>query len=90
MGDISLTSREAYLYGALFTASIGFVIGLIPLVVGIVKKKVKLGVLGLLASTVGGGILGLILALPFAAIFTWLILKQEPSTATSPGSGDAV
>jgi len=89
MEEIRLTSREAYLYGALFTACIGFVIGLIPLVIGIVKKKLKLGVLGLLASTVGGAILGLILALPFAAIFTWLILKQQPSTATTSDGSDA-
>ena len=88
MDDIRLTAREAYLYGTLVTAGIGFVVGLVPLVIGIVKKKLKLGVFGLLASTVGGALLGLILALPFAAVFTWLILKQ-PSTAATPDSGDA-
>ena len=87
MDDIRLTTREAYIYGTLVTAAIGFLIGLIPLVFGIIKKKVKLGVLGLLASTVGGALLGLLLALPFAAIFVWLIVKQ-PSTTAPSNSGD--
>jgi len=85
MDDIRLTSREAYIYGTLVTAGVGFVIGLIPLVVGVVKKKLKLGVLGLVASTVGGALLGLILALPFAAIFVWLIVKQPSTTTTTSG-----
>jgi len=85
MDDIRLTSREAYIYGTLVTAGVGFVIGLIPLVVGVVKKKLKLGVLGLVASTVGGALLGLILALPFAAIFVWLIVKLPSTTTTTSG-----
>ena len=88
MDEISLSTREAYLYGTLITAGVGFLIGLIPLVFGIVRKKLKLGVLGLLASTVGGALLGLLLALPFAAIFTWLIIKKPATAPTS--SSDTV
>lgn len=87
MDEIRLSTREAYLYGTLITACIGFVIGLVPLVLGIVKKKIKLGLLGLLASTIGGALLGLLLAIPAAAIFTWLIFKK-PAGAPSTGSGE--
>jgi hypothetical protein len=48
----------------------------------------KLGILGLIASTVGGALLGLLLAVPFAAIFMWLIIRK-PSTAAAAGGGGA-
>lgn len=56
--------------------ALGLVIGLIPLITGIVKKNFKFGIFGFLGSIVGGAILGLLLAIPVAAIFTWLILKN--------------
>jgi hypothetical protein len=85
MEPVQLTTREALLYGMLVTAVIGFAVGLVPLAIGIWKKKIKLGVLGLLASTVGGALLGLLLAVPAAVVFIWLIMRQStvPSTATS-------
>jgi hypothetical protein len=76
MEPIRLSTQQAYLYGMLITAGIGFVIGLAPLIFGIVKGKLKLGVLGLLASTVGGALLGLLLSVPASAVFIWLILKK--------------
>jgi len=86
MDQIRLTPQEAWLYTVLIGAGFGFVLGLIPLVVGIVKRKVKLGSIGLLVSTVSGAILGLILAIPAAAIFVWLILKKP--VATTPQTDD--
>jgi hypothetical protein len=80
MEQVQLTTREALLYGALFTAAIGFAVGLVPLAIGIWKKNLKLGVLGLLASTIGGALLGLLLAVPAAAIFVWLIVKRPKDT----------
>lgn len=77
--QIRLSTQEALLYAMLITGAVGFVIGLIPLILGIVKKKTKLGMLGLLASTIGGALLGLLLAVPAAVIFIWLILKKPAS-----------
>jgi len=88
MEEIRLSTREAYMYGVLITACVGFVVGLVPLIFGIVKKQLKLGILGLIASTVGGALLGLLLAVPFAAIFMWLIVRK-PSTAAASGGGGA-
>ena len=66
----------------LITAGIGFVIGLVPLIFGLVKGKLKLGVLGLLASTIGGALLGLLLSVPAAAVFIWKIMKKPAMPAT--------
>jgi len=80
MDGYRLTTQQALLFVALINAAIGLVIGLIPLITGIVKKKVRLGVYGLLASTVGGALLGLLLSIPAAVIFMWLILKRPAVT----------
>lgn len=59
------------------SGALGLMLGLVPLFTGILKKNIKFGIFGLLASTVGGAVLGLILALPVAAIFTWLIIRDS-------------
>jgi hypothetical protein len=76
MEEIRLTTNEAILY-ALIPAAIGFLLGLVPLVAGIIKRKVRLGVFGLIASTIGGALLGVILAIPAMAVFTWLIVRDR-------------
>jgi hypothetical protein len=83
MEPIRISTQQAYLYTMLFTAAVGFAVGLVPLILGIVKKKLKLGVLGLVASTIGGGLLGLLLAVPAAIVFIWLILKKPASNGVS-------
>jgi hypothetical protein len=83
MDGYRLTTQQALLFVALINAAIGLVIGLIPLITGIVKKKVRLGVYGLLASTVGGALLGLLLSIPAAVIFMWLILKKPTAPVSS-------
>jgi len=77
MDEVRLTTSEAFLYAALLNAGIGFVLGLVPLIVGIVKKRVKTGVIGLLAATLGGALLGVIISIPAMAIFTWLIMREQ-------------
>jgi ABC-type tungstate transport system substrate-binding protein len=57
--------------------AVGFVAGLIPLVLGLIKKKAKYGILGLLCSTIGGLILGIYLILPVLIVFIWLILRKD-------------
>lgn len=83
-----LTQTEFVLYVLLAGIGVGFLLGLIPLITGIVKKKVKLGILGLVASTIGG-VLGLILAVPIVVIFMWLILKKPTATGTDQHPLDA-
>ena len=75
MEEVTLTTSQAYLY-ALIPVAIGFALGLIPLIVGIVKKRIRLGLLGLIVSTVGGALLGMLLSIPAMAIFTWLIVRD--------------
>lgn len=76
MDEIRLTSDQALLY-ALIPIGIGFLLGLIPLIAGIIKRKIRLGVFGLIASTLGGAILGVILSIPAMAVFTWLIVRDR-------------
>lgn len=61
----------------LINTAIGFVLGLIPLVLGFFKKKIKLGLFGIIGSVIGGTILGIFLAIPITIIFSWLIVKKE-------------
>jgi hypothetical protein len=63
----------------------GTVCGLVPLVVGIVKNRVALGLGGLAACMVAGLALGLILAIPVAALFVYLIYRsarERPTAST--------
>ena len=90
MEPVQLNYQEALFWGVIINAGIGFILGLIPLVLGIIKRNFKYGILGHVSSTVGGALLGIFLSIPVAAIFTWLILKNsqqlnnpvsEPDTA---------
>lgn len=80
MDEVRMTMSEAFLYVAIRMAIIGFLLGLIPLITGIIKKKVKMGVIGLLVSTLGGAIAGILISIPAMAIFTWLILRDQVVT----------
>lgn len=67
----------------LFGAAVGLVLGLVPLISGVLKGKLKLGLIGFVASVVGGSIFALLLALPVSAIFTWLVLRRPASVASN-------
>src|SRR5688572_29420966 len=89
MDEVRLTMSEALLYVAVRMAFIGFLLGLVPLITGIIKKKVKLGVIGLLVSTLGGALAGVIISIPAMAVFTWLILREQVVvTADAEPSGE--
>ena len=77
MGPIEISTREAIVYSALLNAAIGFVLGLIPLLFGYFKGKLKIGVFGILSSTIGGAILGVFLSVPAMVIFTWLVVRAS-------------
>lgn len=84
MDPTQITPQQAIIYGALVSAALGFVVGLVPLVLGFVKGNKKFGFLGLIASVIGGAILGLLLAIPAAAIFSFLIIRgARPTNAGS-------
>lgn len=66
---------------AMMGAALGLLLGLIPLVLGFIKKERSYAVFGFLGSIIGGSLLGVFLSVPIVAIFTWLILrkpKNEP------------
>ena len=72
MDPTKMTTLQLMMIGG----ALGVVIGLIPLITGIVKKNLKFGVFGFLGSILGGALLSLILAIPVAVIFTWFILRN--------------
>ncbi len=77
MDPTSMTTGQRILFGA----GVGLVVGLVPLICGIVKGKAKLGIVGFAASIVGGSIFALLLAAPVSAVFTWLILRKPQTRA---------
>ena len=65
----------------LFGAAIGLILGLLPLIMGIIKGKAKLGIVGFLASIAGGSIFALLLALPISLVFTWLVFRKPKAVS---------
>ncbi len=66
---------------------LGLALGLLPLSVGFIKKRPKIGAAGLLACVIGGAILGIFLSLPACVYFTWLTVRQ-PNPAAPIDSAD--
>ena len=62
----------------------GIVVGLIPLGAGFFKDRRALGLVGFVSSALSGAILGLLLALPVAIVFTLAIflMRREPARAS--------
>jgi uncharacterized membrane protein len=56
---------------------IGLICGVIPLFFSTGRNRLKLGFGGLLACVVSGLLLGLLLAIPVAAVFLWLIFRNR-------------
>lgn len=68
------------LSGALYGALFGMFVGIAPVVVGALKKKLGLGIAGFFACFAAGAILGLLLAVPVCGFFIYLIVKNDPSS----------
>jgi hypothetical protein len=83
MGRIAMSSP---IIGAIVA---GAICGLVPLVYGIARGHTGLAVGGFLACLVGGVVLGVLLAVPLAALFAWLIWRNtrvaRPAAAAAPG-----
>ncbi|MCY7375045.1 MAG: hypothetical protein LH472_03640 [Pyrinomonadaceae bacterium] len=88
MEQIKLTINEAIFYASVAHAIIGFLLGLIPLILGFIKKERSYAVFGFLGSIIGGAILGLLLSLPIAVIFIWLILRKPEQSAEVGGANE--
>ena len=85
--QIHLTRQEFIIYALIIGVVLGFLLGLIPLILGIRKKKTRLGVYGLIASIIGGAISS-ILSLVIVGVFIYLILKK-PATKTDSAAFDS-
>jgi membrane protein implicated in regulation of membrane protease activity len=67
-------------------ALVGAVCGLVPLIYGLVRGQTGLAGGGFAACIAGGVVLGVLVAVPLAALFTWLVWRAsrglEPGGAT--------
>ena len=62
--------------GMIFGLLAGLLVGLVPLITGMKKNQPALAVGGFFACIITGAILGLILAVPTACLFWWLVKKS--------------
>ncbi|HEV7643583.1 MAG TPA: hypothetical protein VGO50_06510 [Pyrinomonadaceae bacterium] len=81
MDPSNMSPREAIIFGVMVNAGIGLVIGLVPLIAGIVKRKIRYGLIGLVCSVIGGALMGIILSVVVAAFFTWLVFRNTSQPA---------
>jgi putative Ca2+/H+ antiporter (TMEM165/GDT1 family) len=61
----------------LITLVIAIIFSLLPLILGIKKKKIFLAVLGFVATIVISTSMHVFLSVVMAIIFTWLILQED-------------
>ena len=73
----------------LFGTIAGVLSGLWPLIKGVNSQQTSLGIAGFFASLISGAVLGLILALPIAWLFAYLINKNIKSAAANAESNPA-
>ena len=79
--QIRLTQTEFIIYGILIGVVLGFLLGLIPLFLGIKKNNRKYGIWGLVISTFTGAIT-VIISFVVVGIFSWLILKNAKQASS--------
>lgn len=68
-----ITVNQLLIVGAIA----GFVVGLVPLILGFTRGRKKLAVFGFLLALAAGTIFSLLGAIPVAGVFTWLILRNR-------------
>ena len=77
MEQVKISSSEIIFYLTIINIVLGILFGSLPLIAGFVLKNRKYGLYGFVISAVGGAVLGVLLAYPIAAVFTWLIVKNS-------------
>jgi hypothetical protein len=75
MEQIRRAYEEYYYYILMADIGIGLLLGLIPLILGIKKNQRNFGIIGLIASVIGG-VLSPILSIIIVSIFVFLILRK--------------
>jgi len=68
-----ITYNQLLIIGAI----VGFIFGLIPLILGLKKQNAKFGIIGFVLTLLGGTFFSLLGALPICGIFTWLVLRKK-------------
>lgn len=79
METVRLTYQEVTTYFIIANVVLGLLFGLFPLMAGMKLDNKKYGLIGFFGALIGGGLLGILLSFPVAAIFTWLILRGKTS-----------
>ena len=69
---------------------VGVVCGLAPLISGFLTGRVGLGVAGLVVTAISGALLGLLLAVPVAIVFTLAVWFMRPERTRPRRHVDAV
>lgn len=87
MEPVHLTYNELLLYVVIGGVILGGLLGLIPLILGIKKKKRNYGVFGFFASIIGGAISPLVCVIA-VAVFTWLILRKPAKVVVNENPSD--
>lgn len=64
--------------------AVGAICGLVPLVYGLVRGRTGLAIGGFVACLVGGVALGLLLAVPLAGLFAYLVHRSVVATDGAP------
>jgi hypothetical protein len=83
--SIEVSSFQMFLLGI----GIGFVLGLIPLIIGIFKKNMKLGLIGFIFTLLGGAIWS-VLALIIMIASTIYIFIKSPKVITAADQADTI
>jgi hypothetical protein len=68
---------QLFIAGTVIGIFVGVGLGLIPLITGLKKGQLGLAIGGFFACIIAGGILGLILGIPTAGVFWFIIKKAE-------------
>ena len=76
MEEIKLTYRELLIYIVTANMILGLLFGSISLILGFKWDRKGLGVLGFIASVLGGAVAGVFLSYPITLLFLWLLLRQ--------------
>lgn len=88
MDPVELTSREAIGIVILINLIIGIALGLIPLLFGHFNKQLKLGLLAIAVTTIGGAIFGVFLSIPATIIFTYMIVRNAKADRAVSSSSE--
>lgn len=82
MEPIRLTYGEFYLYFVLILVALGALFGMVPLILGKIRNRKRLGFYGFLASILAA-VFSPIGSIIVAAVFSWLIFRDSKTRPSS-------